>query len=487
MKKEKLSIQNLIEYLILFGTTVLFLLLFSFWTTPLLPKWYGCDASFFSMAGRGILNGWVPYRDFFDLKGPYFFFLQALGQLICKGRTGIFLLQIPFLYASVILIYQIAQLYLSKLKSVFIIIQFYFLHLTMIWGGNTLEEFCLPLSLLCMYLAMKRIKDQTFKHMPVTSFIFGLCMGIIVFSKITVASVIAGIILAFALLYLLDHEWKEFFKFCIYVLGGLAVAALPLIIYFSLNHTLGDMFYAVFMFGFKRSIDFDELFNLSWELKLSGCIFAFLVALLYRKELKREHRLILMFSSVITYLLLHFGTPFVYYFTTTIPVLVMALVLFLKINQPFIISFKKRQLVCLIAFFAILGYYEDSSVSSIKTAIYDRNDPYYEEYYQNAVNLAMLIPEWEQGEVYCYNVDMIWFEITGMLPDYKYPVNTPFFAQLSPKIKEDLIQYMENTPPKWLLTSNHVHEELDFIGEQIDQSYQFVYSNDLGTLYLREE
>lgn len=487
MKKEKLSIQNLIEYIILFGTTILFLLLFSFWTTPLLPKWYGCDASFFSMAGRGILNGWVPYRDFFDLKGPYFFFLQALGQLICEGRTGIFLLQIPFLYASVLLIYKISLLYLSKLKSILIIILFYFLHLTMLWGGNTLEEFCLPLSLLCMYLAMKHIKEHTWNHMPVTAFIFGLCMGVIVFSKITVASVVIGIVIAFFTLYLLNHNWRELLFFSSYVLGGVVIAALPLILYFGIHHSLGEMFYAVFAFGFKRSIDFDELFNLSWELKLSGCIFAFLFALLYRKELKKEHRLMLILSSVITYLALHLGTPFVYYFTTTIPLLVVALVLFLKINQPFVLGNKMKQLVCLVAFFAILGYYEDSGVSTIKTAIDDRNDPYYEEYYQNAVNLAMLIPEWEQGEVYCFNIDMIWFEITGMLPDYKYPVNTPFFADLSPQIKEDLIHYLEYTPPKWLITSNYIHEELDFVGEQIDLKYTSVYSNDIGTLYLREE
>ena len=74
--------ERLIIYPVLFIIAVLFLLAFSLWESPLYPHWYGCDASFFSMAGRGITKGWVPYLDFFDLKGPYFFFLQALGQFV---------------------------------------------------------------------------------------------------------------------------------------------------------------------------------------------------------------------------------------------------------------------------------------------------------------------------------------------------------------------------------------------------------------------
>ncbi len=48
------------------------------------------------MVGRGIVEGRTPYVDFYDLKGPYLFFINALGQLLHRGRLGIFLIEIPF-------------------------------------------------------------------------------------------------------------------------------------------------------------------------------------------------------------------------------------------------------------------------------------------------------------------------------------------------------------------------------------------------------
>ena len=85
---------RILTYAGLAPAAALFILAFSLWTSPLYDHWYGCDASFFTLVGRGMLNGMVPYRDFYDLKGPYFFFIQALGQFICRGHIGIYILQV---------------------------------------------------------------------------------------------------------------------------------------------------------------------------------------------------------------------------------------------------------------------------------------------------------------------------------------------------------------------------------------------------------
>lgn len=487
MRLIKPKLQTIIEYLILLAVAVCFLLLFSLWTTPLLPKWYGCDASFFSMAGRGILEGWVPYRDFFDLKGPYFFFLQALGQLMHRGRFGIFLLQVPFLFASLVLIYKMSQLYLSKKKSAFIICVFLFLHIAMLWGGNTLEEFCLPINLLCMYLSFKTIKEKNHQRLPRYAFIYGICFGLILFSKITVAAPLVGIVLTFAVLLLIKRKYRDFFRYVLFFLGGLAAASLPLLLYFGWNGTLLEMFYAVFAFGFRRSVDFAEAYNLTWELKAFGCVFALLFALFHKKELQTEARLLLILSASITYLALHFGTPFVYYFTTTIPILVAAMILFMEVYNPLIIDKSVKQVICVVAFAVLLFYYENQSTDTIRTTFQDRNNPYYDEYYQNAVDLATFIPKQEQQDVYCFNIDMQWFEINDMLPCYKYPINTPFFADLDSNIKENLVDFMKQTPPKWVIASNSIHDEMNYIGEVLDEKYQPIYSNDLGELYLLVE
>ena len=80
--------RRFLPYLLLLALSALFLLIFSLWTSPFYRHWYGCDCSFFTMVGRGITEGMVPYRDFFDLKGPYFFFIEALGQLIAADQAA---------------------------------------------------------------------------------------------------------------------------------------------------------------------------------------------------------------------------------------------------------------------------------------------------------------------------------------------------------------------------------------------------------------
>ena len=101
---------RIITYIALAVVAALFLLAFSLWTSPIHDNWYGCDASFFTLVGRGMLEGRVPYRDYYDLKGPYFFFIQALGQLISKGHLGIFILQTAALFLSLALIYKLGRL-----------------------------------------------------------------------------------------------------------------------------------------------------------------------------------------------------------------------------------------------------------------------------------------------------------------------------------------------------------------------------------------
>ena len=61
-------------------------------TTPLLQYNVGQDAAFFRLVGKGMTQGMLPYRDFFDMKGPYLFMMEYLGQRLFPGRMGAFLL-----------------------------------------------------------------------------------------------------------------------------------------------------------------------------------------------------------------------------------------------------------------------------------------------------------------------------------------------------------------------------------------------------------
>lgn len=483
-------LQKCLEYVILLLVTVVFLLAFSLWTSPFYRNWYGCDASFFSMVGRGITQGLVPYKDFFDLKGPYFFFIQALGQLLHKDRTGAFLIQIPFLFFSLVLINLLARLYLSKKKSAAILLLFLFAHISTLWGGNTLEEFCLPLNLLCLYLTAKHLKKDGHpiwtlpKH---TAAIIGACFGIILFSKITVAAPILGITCAIIFLFIVNRKYRELFSFLLFFLLGVLAAVLPIFLYFGYHGAIGEMLYCVFRFAFKRSVDFSESFNIIWEIKLSGCIFGFLFACLHRNALSDAARMILIGMSAATYLLLHLGNPFIYYFTTAYPSLLFSLILLLSVYDPLIFFHSVRQGCCLSLLGIYLFYYISCSIDTVHILIYDRDNPYYEEYYAEAANLATLIPEWERDSVFCFSTDMTWFEANQIMPCYKYQVNLQFFIALDPQIELNIISYLENTPPKWLIVGSSFENDIPSLFVLVDQKYECISSNSTGNLYLLKE
>ncbi|MCR5791173.1 MAG: hypothetical protein K6G83_14925 [Lachnospiraceae bacterium] len=523
--------------------SALFLLFFSLWTSPFYVHWYGCDCSFFSMVGRGITQGLVPYRDFFDLKGPYFFFIEALGQFLHKDRLGVYLTQIPFLWVSLLLIVKLSRLYLSKGRTVFVVLVFLFGHISILWGGNTLEEYMLPLNLLVIFLTVKFLKVHSLKNDPVPGwlpFITGICFGIMLFAKVTVAAPIMGICAALGISLLAYRRYKVLFSFILFFLLGVFLAAVPVFIYFAYHGTLQTMLYCVFEFAYLRSVDFSDPFTIKWELKLTACFLGLFTAIFHiplrpaknsdrhdgkdpvdavkndmpepeyafkyglrrfsrfvrrlyagkegtRPALPVELCLILVFMSLFSYILLHLGNPWIYYFMTTEPILVLATVLLLFLYQPLILFSSVREAVCLITLFIYIFYFGGSTMDTIQTFIYDKDNPYYEQYYQNAQDIALLIPEMERNSVYSLDIDMTFFEATQIMPCYRYQINLQFFIALNPAIQDELLQYFDETPPKWMVVSQTLDQYLPVLYDVLMEKYHCLYFNDAGCLYVLNE
>ena len=478
------------EYIGLFIVSLTHLLLFSLWTSPFYKDWYGCDASFFTLVGRGILEGKVPYRDFFDLKGPYFFFVEAVGQLMAHDRIGAFCIQIPFAFASLVLIYEICLLFISKKKAIFVMIVYLWGNITTLWGGNTLEEFALPLSLACLYIVLKAIirERKSFNDLSFwTIFILGLCLGVDILAKISVAAPILGIIASILFSNLSTKRIKKFFLNILYIILGASIAALPAIVYFGSNSALSDMLFCVFKLGFSRGTNYYETFSITWELKLSGCVFAFFFAILQRERMQKEISVILMAMSAAIWLLLHLGTPFYYYFSTVYPALLLALIMFLKIYDPIIIFENWRQAVSIALFFIYLCYYVPSGLDTVRTVIYNRNFDASKEYLEQATNIGALIPECDRDKVFSFMIDMQMFEVNDMMPCCRYVVNLPFFIDLYPQAKTDILDMFDNDPPKWIIVGSDFESNLPEISAVVLERYDCVYENSSGHLFLLQD
>lgn len=479
--------QKITEYIGLFIVSTTHLLLFSLWTSPFYRLWYGCDASFFTLVGRGILEGKVPYRDFFDLKGPYFFFIEALGQLFAHDRLGAFIIQIPFAFASLVLVYELCLLFITKKQAIFVMIVYLWGNITTLWGGNTLEEFALPLSLGCLYIVLNHVvrRKQSFLDLPFSVItVLGLALGVDIFSKISVSAPILGIIAAILYTDISTKNFKKMIINIIYILLGVAICALPVIVYFGMNSSLSDMLFCVFKLGFSRSTDYYESFSITWELKLSGCVAAFIFAVLHRDRLQKELSITLMAMSAAIWFLLHLGTPFYYYFTTVYPALLLAIILFIKVYDPIILFENYKQALCFALFFIYLCYYVPSGLDTVRTLLYGRDFQSAEEFQENAENIAALIPEYEKDSVFSFMIDMQMFEANDMMPCCRYVVNLPYFIDLYPQALSDILEMLDNNPPKWLIIGDNFADNLPDIYESVMSKYDCIYDNSAGHLYL---
>ncbi|HIS41316.1 MAG TPA: hypothetical protein IAC11_00345 [Candidatus Limiplasma pullicola] len=84
--------------------TALLWALSAFHCTHPLYEGVGADSAIFLCMGRGIAEGLTPYIDIIENKGPLFFLMLALPQMLVEGTTGVYVLEVLFLLGNCVLI-----------------------------------------------------------------------------------------------------------------------------------------------------------------------------------------------------------------------------------------------------------------------------------------------------------------------------------------------------------------------------------------------
>lgn len=485
MKKKLFSYRGE-AFCVLLG--IIFITIAATWESPIYKGAYGFDASFFSMMGRAILHGKVPYRDYFDIKGPAFFFIEALGQLIHKNRQGVYIIECIASSFSMIYILKICRLYALSLKKTFsvffcVIIIFF----TTLWGGNTAEEFLLPLNLACIYYGLKFIKESLSE--VGTAFLFGITISIGVFSKITIIVPTVAILICILVYLLINKRYFDLLMSALLFLAGFAMVMSPILLYFAFRGALSDMINAAFIIAFKRSTDYYEGFSMKWESYLIICYVGFVMSLA-RFKIKSFDKWFLGVLSVLTFIALHLGTPFDYYFTTTIPLYVFIIIIICKdVEKLYILENKELRYIINNLLFAVIGLvvaisvYTPKTVNKIRECNYLLKEQPEIENYRNYREIFKLIPKKEYKDVFCIESGMILYEVNQVLPTSKYPVNFPYFTQLYPPSKNEVLYKLYNDSPKWIVSEEMECFEIDEIRDFVLNNYTLITDNPVDQLW----
>lgn len=223
------------------------------------------DVHCFITVARCMLRGDVLYKDIYEHKGPYHYFLYYLG-LSVNDRSFIGLWIIEIILFSVFL-YFVLKIFKEYIKSDLLCYV-----LTAVTGvastvkrsfcaGGQCEEFALPFLTIAIYYIItensdyKQGKDPEQNAEPKkrnilsvlkVPIIMGICFSVIFWSKYTLTGAFVGYALGILISGLINKDIKYITRNVLGFLLGALLGSLPVIVYFAVNKAFYDLWEVYF-------------------------------------------------------------------------------------------------------------------------------------------------------------------------------------------------------------------------------------------------
>lgn len=453
-----------------------FLLLYSFSTSPLHLENEGCDCVIFKTMGLAILQGKVPYVDLFDHKGPFLYFINALGQWMIPGRNGILVLQLISLSITLVFLFKMARLFVNNVLS------FVWLMVSLcIMGafyneGNLTEEWNLPYVVIPLFLSLKYITvNPEEQHPSKYSVVYGLCFGLAFFIRPNDAvAQVGGVMTGLTLWMIYRKQYRNAIQNAALFMAGFLIVALPFVAWFAAHGALKELYYGLIQFN---SLYSGGVSRMIWTVagKPKIKFFMFFVALAILVFNTKHRRVLYVLVPVLAFIAIMTGERLIpHYFIVTIPFFMLFFV-FLCLQQ------NKSLVVCSIA--VLLASQIDTLrtarkmvVSTTKQAVQViKNGQEEPAFYKESDRLLAMIPEESRNHIWNYNLDfrlsMLWHQ--GLVQSNKVPLYSMYYIDNKLKVEDDLKQH---EPDYILLLPSNTIDSLDM--DFINRCYTLVGTTD---------
>ncbi|MBQ9417278.1 MAG: hypothetical protein IJU19_01725 [Bacteroidales bacterium] len=311
--------RKILTILLLALAAFLFVFLFSFSTSPFYLG-YSADATLYEQMGLLITQKGTPYVDIYDNKGLLLYLINALGLLI-SPQFGIALLQGLFLTATLIAWkHLLAYFKLSGTRSIIVIFLSLLLLACFYQGGNLTEEY----SLLPISLSILLLQKGENRHF----FMAGLCMGCVVFLKMSNLFPLIGFTLFALWPAVSQHRILDAAKQCTLIVAGGSVIACLCTAYMLITSgwegTWG-MIYYMFLWNFEHlvgSVDRSAWVPSPIPHVVTIALFVVASAFFFKKEHNLMFAVIVALLSMVPSLVMR---PYAHYHMVLIPVYVLIL------------------------------------------------------------------------------------------------------------------------------------------------------------------
>lgn len=435
------------------------------------------DANVYFTVSKGLFNGYMPYKDLFDQKGPLFYFIYSTACFISTvDFTGVYILESLALWINLVFAFKISNLYLSRLSSICIAFLYVPIILNFTNEGGSTEEIMGPFITISLYLFLcyyKNLEKVSFLRMM---FFQGMLCSIILLIKINCIVFWVFPLLSIGIYRFSVKEYKDLINSIKYFLLGFIVFPIPVLLYFIYHNALGDLYDAYIVFnsiyaklGFRPRTFFNAIVNTVTESPFNFIVFTLTIIgqilILSHKSISDK----LLFRSTLpltllalSYLIMQ-NKFFIYSLLPLVPLLLLSVCIVFAICYEKI-SLQKKQNKYLAHTFVLI---------TIVTTLFLKKDILDSIQDNNLCQLKfseIILAENKHPDVLTFGHDQGFYLCLNIIPKYKF-FHIPFIRLHEfPLIEESLKKYVNNKEPEYIIVMDMYYSIAKDISN-IEQNY----------------
>lgn len=477
----KYLVANILKFILFWVCIAIVMLLYAPGPSPLFPD-YSFDFAIFKTMGEIWRDGGLPYRDFFDHKGPIHYLVYTIALSIAPGKLGILLLfsllNAISLYFSYLIVKHLTS---NKYLIAAAIVLFLITLANYTEGGATVEELSLPFQIIPLFLSIKFFKNRSL-DLRIPALICGLCFALVALIRINNNCILCGCGIAIIWMLVQEKRYKELLSTILFFLLGCFIICLPCIFYFQSKGILDDVIFGTFTFNFDYRSKWDG--NKDWRdycynsSFLLPCFILPVAGWCYKQKNSLNFIVLCISVSVITFLTFYNSNGFKHYFLLVIPIVIFCIGLCQGLQL-----WKRLSIVGLLIFPFVIRANQFATRHAFN----------YTPGISANYKLINKIPGHDLDSVYNYGnyYGILWLDVKGHKPVGRFSFLQGRLARINDRIEKEIECAFVASNPKWIISSFPINtmypmENLDRRYEVIDS---LVGSVDEGTtrLYKRIE
>lgn len=439
----------------LLALSFFFLLFFSVSTSFIYDYPHSVDSHVFQVIGKLWNDGYLPYVDLWDHKGPLIYFINKIGYAFTGNRYGVFIIQMLFFFSTLVLLWNVFIKRMSfrrSLSCIFLSLSF----LAFCYGDNCVEEYIMPFLVLSFYLQYVWVSDFSEKgKMSHPSFWFALYGFVLAFSLLTrltnALGVCAGAGFIEAIL-LFKRKWRLFFENALFFAIGFLFLFLPFALYFHFHGAFQEMWYGTFLFNLDYVSNSENVITQQQRLysliSLVSCYFLLTVSIirLLNKFYCLGGYMLLVCVSLLSWLLNSNG--YLSYSMLSLPFLVIA---FLDLE-----TLKKKYCTSAVIIESVYLFF---SISTILISSFFISREIYRGYHyicerqtiDSCAKLVAKIPEKERTSFVAYGIRPSIYLYYDVKPSVRFFCNHNFYCYNSPIMATMMDDALKKQTVKWII------------------------------------